>query len=293
MKRLDRGIFVHRLLFVLPAFALFAIFTYYPFFFGLYYSFTQWDGMAPPVFVGMKNYVDLFQDTAIIEASKNTLYFVLLNIFIGNPLALGLALALNRRFRTRGLLRTLFYIPSIMSLMVVAVIWSDLLRYDGLLNGFLTSVGYESWVRDWLFAKESALPMIMLIVIWQGSGFGAVIYLAGLQGISKEVYEAAEIDGASGLRKLLRITVPLLMPIVTINVFVGLVGSLKMFDLPFTLTNGGPGNATATIGLLIYKLGFVIKTLGYANAAGIMFMIVIAIITFIQVRITRSKEVEL
>lgn len=290
---MERKYFWAKFVLILPALMLFLVFTYYPFLSGLYYSFTLWDGVADPVYIGWTNYKDLLQDSSIIQAAKNTLYIVLACLLIGNPLSMAMAVALNLPFRSKGLLRTVFFLPSFMSLVVISISWGFILQYDGVLNALLSAVGLEQSVRDWFGSLDTALIGVIAVLLWQGTGFGAVIYLAGLQSISRDLYESAQIDGAGGWRRFVHITFPLLMPVITINTFIGLVGSLKLFDLPYILTNGGPGDATSTLGLLIYKFAFVFRNFGYATAAGILFMILIVIISYTQLKITRSREVEL
>ena len=278
--------------YVFPALFLFILFTYYPFISGIYYSFTDWNGITAH-FTGFKNYIDLFQDRSLIKAAQNTLFISFFGLLIGNPLAFLLALALNRPFKTRNMLRTLFYLPAIISLVVVSMIWGNILQYDGAVNTLLNALGLERFVIDWLGNLNTSFYMLILISVWQGTGYGAVIYLAGLQSIPTELYEAGKIDGAHGWKSLRHITIPLLMPTVTIVTFLNLVGSLKFFDIPFVLTNGGPGQATSTLALVIYNFAFRNGTFGYATAAGLLFMILIVIITSIQLSLTRRREVEL
>ncbi|MEC0227594.1 carbohydrate ABC transporter permease [Paenibacillus alba] len=289
----ESKLFRFGLLFTLPATAIFLLFNYYPFISSLYYSFTQWDGINKPIFIGLKNYTDLFHDQAMLHGALHTLYIVVFGVIISNPLSLLLALLLDKPFRTKAILRTAFYLPVIISLVVVSIVWNFLLKYDGVINAVQTGLGLGSYTQDWLGNIHFALGMIILISVWQGTGFGAVIYLAGLQSIPKEILEAAELDGASGWRKVVYLIIPLIMPVVTICTFFGLVGSLKMFDLPYVLTNGGPGDATLTMAHAIYNFAFVNQTYGYSTAAGIVFMIICVIVTTIQLRITRKMEVEM
>lgn len=291
--RSSRSFYRLKVFFVLPALLLYGIFTLYPFLSSLLYSFTNWDGLQSPDYVGLANYQALFHDKAIVQAAKNTLYVLAVMVLIGNPISLILALLLNLPLRSRGLLRTLFFLPALMSLMVISISWGFILQYDGLLNAILTLFGFENGIQDWLGTMDYALPAVILILLWQGTGFGAVIYLAGLQSVPKELQESAQIDGATGLQRIYHITIPLIMPFITINTFLGIAGSLKLFDVPFVLTNGGPGTATTTLGLLIYKYAFVHESYGYATAAGMLFMVLIAAITFLQLSITRRREVEM
>ncbi|RAP76959.1 carbohydrate ABC transporter permease [Paenibacillus montanisoli] len=278
--------------FAAPATILFSVFVAYPFLQSIYYSFTQWDSIRPPVYTGLENYKELFKDSKMIQAFNNTLKMTIFGIVVQNPLALLLAVLLNRKFRTKAFLRTVFYMPVVVSLVVTSVVWGNILQYDGLVNYLLTQLGLESAVMDWLGNINTVFPTIILLTQWQALGYCAVIYLAGLQSIPQELYEASTIDGASGFRQFRYITFPLLMPVVTIVLFLTIVGGLKLFDLPYVMTNGGPGSASYTMTLAIYVAAFGNNTYGYATAAGIVLMIFIMIVTFLQLHFTRKQEVE-
>ncbi|WNR45963.1 carbohydrate ABC transporter permease [Paenibacillus roseipurpureus] len=286
-----RGLFSMRFLFIIPALCLFSIFVYYPFLGGVFYSFTQWDGVNTPVFIGMKNYMDILQDSQIRQATLNTLYIVFVGIGVSTPLSLLLALGLNRPLKSKHILRTVYYLPSVISLIVVSLVWGNILQYDGILNALLTQAGLGVFVKDWLGTVDTALLSMVSIMVFQSVGYGAVIYLAGLQSIPQDLKEAARMDGASGWYEFWHITLPLLMPSITISTFMSLVGGLKMFDLPFVLTNGGPGYSTTTLALTLYKF-LSNLTYGYAAAGGVLFMIMIVIITLLQLNFTRKREVE-
>jgi len=278
-------------LFVAPAVVLFAAFVYYPFLSGLRYALTQWDGITPPVDVGLANFGRVFDDPALLDAARNTLWFVLATLFLYTPLSLCLGLALDRPLRGRGALRTMFYLPVVLAPLVVGVVWTNLLGYYGTANAILSGIGLGSLVRDWLGSTATALPSLIFIGIW-GTGFGAVIFLAGLQSIPPELTEAATIDGAGAWSTFRRVTFPLLMPAVTINVFLGLTGALKVFDLPYVMTNGGPGDSTTTVALYVYNLAFRDSVWGYAAAIGVVFFLVILCIASAQLLITRRLEVQ-
>ncbi|RKP44791.1 sugar ABC transporter permease [Cohnella endophytica] len=283
---------VYGIAFTLPALIIFLMFTFYPFVSSLYYSFTEWDIVSKPKFIGLDNYRNLLEDKLFIRSAVNTLTICLFVVILQNPLSLLLGLVLNKPFRSSYFLRTAFYLPLIVSLVVVSVTWSNLLQYDGVFNELLIRLGAENLIQDWLGTTSSALSSIILIQLWYGTGYGAVIYLAGLQSIPHEVYESAQIDGAKGWSKFRFITFPLLMPSFTICTFLGMVGALKFFEMPYIMTNGGPGDATSTLALVIYNFAFKNNTFGYATAAGILFMIAISIVTAFQLKLTRSKEVE-
>ncbi|OUS72754.1 hypothetical protein B1748_24540 [Paenibacillus sp. MY03] len=280
-------------LFVLPALLLFITFTYYPFIRSLYYSFTTWDSIRKPVFIGLDNYAFLFEDRKMIAAAMNTFKMALFGLLIQNPLAIWIAVLLNRKFVTGYFLRAAVFFPVIISLVVLSVVWSQILSYEGTLNLVLNQLGLSGWVRDWLGETNTVFITIILLTQWQGLGYCVIFYLAGLQSIPADLYEASRIDGAGAIQRFLKITVPLLMPTITIVTFLIIVGGLKLFDIPYILTSGGPGTASYTLALAIYNAAFRENNAGYSIAAGVVLMLIIMVITFIQLQITRRREVEM
>lgn len=214
-------------------------------------------------------------------------------LLVQNPLALLAAVLLNRQFRTRSFIRTAFYLPVIISLVVASVVWGQMLQYDGFINEVLIRIGLESITEDWLGNVWTSFPAIILLTQWQAIGYCAIIYLAGLQAIPQDMYEAAEIEGARGWSLFRFITLPMLMPAVTIVLFLTVVGSLKLFDLPYILTNGGPGTSSYTLFLAVYNAAFKDNNYGYATAGGIVLAVFIVIVSIVQLSATRRKEVEL
>ncbi|WP_116191344.1 carbohydrate ABC transporter permease [Paenibacillus taihuensis] len=280
-------------LFLLPAFAIFGMFFFYPFLQSIYYSFTEWNGIKAPRYIGFDNYRYLFQDVQMLDGMKNTLKMVVFGLVVQNPLALLLAVLLNRKFRTRGFLRTSFYLPVIISLVVTSVVWGEILKFDGFANGILTHIIGEARLQDWLGTVYTSFPTIILLTQWQAIGYCAMIYLAGLQAIPTDIYEAADIEGAKGFALFRHVTFPMLMPSVTIVLFLTIVGALRLFDLPFLLTNGGPGSSSYTLFLAVYNAAFKNQSYGYATAGSIVLTLFIIIVTVIQLGITRRREVEL
>ncbi|QGQ94325.1 sugar ABC transporter permease [Paenibacillus psychroresistens] len=279
--------------FVLPSLILYLVFTYIPFISSSYYAFFLWDAVTLPKYIGMRNFVDIFHDQKLLYGLNNTLIMCLVGVLIQNPLSLILGLMLNRNFKSRAFLRAAFYLPVVLALVVISVVWGQILQYDGLFNYLLDKVGLDFLIRDWLGKVQTSFPTIVGLATWQGLGFCALIYLAGLQSIPVDLYEAAAMDGASGWQKLKNITVPLLMPTVSIVTFLILTGSLKLFDLPYIMTNGGPGTSSYTISLAIFNAAFMVGNYGYAIAMGLVFMVLILIVSVIQLKLTGRKEVEL
>lgn len=281
------------LTFVAPALVLFLIFVIYPFISTLYYSFTQWDGITKPVFIGIDNFVRLFQEESFSIALKNTILFALSGLLISNTLSLLLALVLNGAGKMQSILRTVFYLPGVVSFVTMSIVWSAIYHYNGPINQILKNAGLGSLAKEWLGNYNTVIPSMIVIMVWGGVGFGVIVFLAGLNSISAELYEAAELDGAGPLNKFKAVTFPLLMPSITVVTFLGLATTLKLFDLPFTLTGGGPGDASNTIAMIIYKQAFSYNNYGYATAGGIILFAFVMAVSLIQMHLTKSKEVQI
>lgn len=290
--RLKHKQFLGSLAFVMPALALFLLLVYYPFLHSVFVSFTGRDGTGEARFIGFGNYDRLFTERSLAEAAGNTAYFAAMTLLAGNPLILLLALALHRPMRARGLVRTLYYLPQIMSAAVMSMVWSAILRYDGVVNALLRGIGLNGWTRDWLSGRASAMNGMVVFNIWHSVGLGAMIVLAGLHAIPPDTYEAARLEGAAGWRSFRTITLPLLRPSITIVNFLLLVEGLKVFEAPLILTGGGPGGSTMTLALLIYRIAFQYNSWGYATAAGALYFVLIAICTLLLLQAARRREVE-
>lgn len=279
--------------FVLPVVVLFCIFTIYPFIGSFYYAFTRWDGFTEPVFIGLGNFKRLFTGGSFLISFRNTIFFALSGLLISNVLSLCIALALQSAGKWKAILRTMFYLPGVVSFVTMSIVWSSIYHYNGAINQILRSVGLESWALDWLGTYQTVIPALVVILVWSGMGFGVIIFIAGLNSIPKELYEAADIDGAGAIAKFKTVTFPLLMPSITVVTFLGLVTTLKLFDLPFIMTGGGPGDASNTMAMIIFKQAFSYNNYGYASAAGITLLFLVAIVSLIQMQLTRSREVQM
>ncbi len=230
-------------LFLLPALVIFTAFVIYPILSSLYYSLTDWDGLAPELhFVGLANFQQLFGDPTVLTDLKNTLIFAAGVMVLQNGLALLLAIILDGFLRRLTFLRVLFLIPAMLSALAIGYIWSYIYTPQfGFLNSFFSRIGLSSWQQDWLGNAHLTLASLIFTNSWEFMGFGMVIFLAGLQAVPSELYEAANIDGTTGWQRFRHITFPLIAPSVTINIILTMIGSLKVFDLILEMTNGGPG----------------------------------------------------
>lgn len=291
-KKIKREV-IYSLLGVIPALAIFITFTYVPLLMTLKYSFTDWDGFGKNYnFVGIDNFILMFKEPDIMQSFRNTMYLAVFSIIIGTILQLGLALILYDKFAGKGFVRAIFYMTCIISPVIVSMTWVGFFQYTGVINEFLRFLHLESLTFDWLGDIRSVKPVLVFINAWQWVGYGMVIYLTGLNSIPVDVYESGMLDGATGFKKFHFITLPLLMPAVTVNAFVSITGALRMFDLPFVMTSGGPINASKTISMSIYENAFSYERFGYASSIGLVFFVFIAIVTISQLRITRKLEVE-
>ena len=292
-KHVIKPVIRNSLLAILPAFIIFIVFVYYPLANTIFYSFTDWNGFSKHFnIVYLNNFIEMFEDDSTYKAFSNTIYLSVITIIIGTLVQLSLALMLDSKTRGDNFFKVIFYIPCIISPIIVGLTWNAFFQYNGIINEFLGRIHMTYLVKDWLGNPHIVKNSLIFINTWQWAGYGMVIFLAGLSSVPKEVYEAAELDGATGFKKFIKITLPLIMPSMTIVMFLGITGALKMFDLPYTLTNGGPMEASTTITMAIYNNAFQDQRFGYASAIGLVFFIFIASITITQLKITRKQEVE-
>lgn len=281
-------------LFLLPALIIFTAFVIYPILGSLYYSLTSWDGLSPDLnFVGLANFQQLLSDPTTLIDLRNTLVFAGGVMILQNGIALMLALILDGFLRRLTFLRVLFLIPAMLSPLAIGYIWSYLYTPEfGFLNIFLGKIGLAAWQQDWLGNPHLALSSVIVTNSWEWTGFSMIVFLAGLQAVPAELYEAANIDGTSGWQRFRHITLPLIAPSVTINVVLTMIGSMKVFDLIFVMTNGGPGDASESLALRIYKEAFTLNHFGYGTAIGIVMSLLILGLSVLNLTVLRKREVE-
>jgi raffinose/stachyose/melibiose transport system permease protein len=277
--------------FVLPALALFAFVVLIPSARGIYYAFTNWDGLDPHFsLVGLHNFADLAGDPTARQAVWHTILIAVAITVLQNGIGLLLALGVNSTIKTRNFLRVLLFAPAVVTPIVTAYLWRNLLGPDGAVNSLLGAIGLGSWQQDWLGSPRLALWMIVLVIVWQFSGYSMVIFLAGLQSIPREIYEAAAIDGTGPVRRFWSIVRPLLAPAITINLMLSIIGGIKLFDQVYALTGGGPGHATDTISTLIYKDAFTLGEFGYSIALAVVLTVIVAIVSAGQYTVLSRNE---
>lgn len=267
-----------------PAVILFALVVVYPFVGGIYYSFTDWDGVAKSWnWVGLRNYLRLFQTPVILTPLRNTLIFTGVNLVLCNALALFVSVGISRTNRLNSGIRAVFFLPFTISLVVASYMWTYLYS-----SGIYPLLG----IRNPLGNPATANLGLSMISIWRNMGYCIVIYVAALQTIPESLYEAAEIEGASGWTRFSRITLPMLVPALTINVTLILGWGLKEFDTVMAATGGGPGDATTSVAFYVFKTTFVWGKAGFGQAIAIVMLIGIVLATSLVTKFFRSREVE-
>ncbi|MEV8410759.1 sugar ABC transporter permease [Streptomyces niveus] len=258
---------------------------------GVYYALTDWDGLDPDFsFVGLDNFGAMFSDPDAVRAIWHTLLIAVAVTVIQNGFGLLLALGVNSVIKSRNVLRVFLFAPAVVTPLVTAYLWRNLLSPDGAVNSLLGAVGLGSWQQDWLGDPDIALWSVVGVVVWQFGGYSMVIFLAGLQSVPKEIYEAADIDGAGPVRRFWSVTRPLLAPALTINLMLSIIGGIKLFDQVYALTGGGPGHATDTLSTLIYKDAFTLGEFGYSIALAVVLTIIVAVVSAGQYFVLSRNE---
>lgn len=277
------------LAFVGPNFLLIAVFAYWPVIRNLYLSLTKWDMIAPsPTFVGLANYAHMFTDPSFLTVLRITVLFTVAVVAGSLVLGLALALLLNQRLRGRAMVRTFAFAPHVLSGAAVATIW--LFVFDpnyGMSRAFFEAVGATA--PAWVTTSKYALPALIIVYLWKGVGFTAIVFLAGLQSQPKELFEAADIDGASAWTKFRRIALPLLSPTTFFVLVITIISTFQAFDVIAVMTGGGPGGASTTLSWYIYEEGFKAFDAGHAAAGSVIMFAVLLVLTGLQTRFVERK----
>jgi ABC-type sugar transport system permease subunit len=263
------------------------VFLLIPMFTSLWWSLNDYTGLTAPKFVGLNNYLKLLTDDPIfIRGLINTTLFVLIGMSIGPTLGLLTALLLNQNVRFRSFFRTAYYLPVMTSLVVVSTIWVMLYNQNGLFNTILINLGLDK--IGWLSNPHIALVSLAIAAIWQGFGFETVVFLAALQSISRELYEAAMIDGAGNWAQFRFITLPSLRPVILFVYIIGIIGSYQLFDQVYVMTQGGPINSTQSVVYYLFTK-FQNHKLGYASAVAYILFAILVVFSYLQMRLGREK----
>ena len=280
-------------LFVLPAVALYAVFVVLPVLQAMNYSLYKWNGLAPLTdFVGLQNYATAFGSKAFMTSVGNNLLIVVLSLLVQIPFSLAVAMLLNRRFPGRAVFRLLFFLPYVLSEAVTGIVFTLMLRPDSVVDSTLSNVGLQGLVQDWL--GDSTLVMITLFVIisWKYFGFHMIILLAGLQGIPRELEDAALIDGADRRQAFRYVTLPLLGPTLRVSVFLSMIGALQLFDMVWVMTGGGPVFASSTMAIAMFKAGFRSNQFGYGSALAVILFLLCLVVALLYQRYVLRRDTE-
>ena len=273
-------------IFILPALIIYLLFSIIPFLYTIYYSFTDYTDMNPINlhFVGLKNYIKVLQTPVMLAAIKNSVIYAILLTGFQTLLGLPLAFVLNQKLKSRNLLRAVFLFPAVFSSLIIGYLWNFIMSSSdfGLINNILHQLGLGTLN---FFTSKNALYSVILTQIWQWTGWAMVIFLANLQSISPDLYEAAEIDGANGLKKFMYVTLPLMCPSVKIVIVTGLIGGMKVFDIIYSMTSGGPGDATQTVMTVMMKKGISEGFYSTGSAFGVCFFIIVLAISAIVTKL--------
>ncbi|WP_442603555.1 carbohydrate ABC transporter permease [Paenibacillus sp. KN14-4R] len=270
------------ILFILPAIILYSIFYIYPIFTTLRYGFTNYNGLTKPDFIGFENYINaLTNDSNLWIGFLNNIWFILFSIFIQVPIIILIGVLVSSVKKLRGFYKTTVFIPSILSTAVIGVLFSFVVFHPqiGMINRFLISIGLESWAHGWLGDEKTAMLSILVTNAWQWTGFYVVLVLAAIFGISKEVLEAAEIDGATGFQRTKHIIIPLIRPVIIVIILLSITGAMKALDIVIVMTNGGPFGTTEVMATYMYKVAFNQDQYGYGNAIANLIFIFSLLIT--------------
>jgi multiple sugar transport system permease protein len=275
------------LLFISPWIIGFSVFQIYPIYKSIYYSFCQYDVLNPPIFVGLKNYSSLFHDEVFLKSIVSTGIYTIMAIPLSMIVSLFFAILLNQKIFGRGIFRTIYFLPSLVPMVALAILWKWMFNGEnGILNYFLGLFGIPG--PNWLGSTMWATPSIVLTGIW-GVGGSIVIYLAALQDVPRSLYEAAEIDGAGWFSKVRHITLPMISPVIYFNLILGIIGCLQVFAVPYIMTSGGPARSTYYYTMYLFDNAFSFLKMGYAGAMAVLLFIIILVVTFIVTKITASK----
>jgi multiple sugar transport system permease protein len=269
--------------FLLPNLVSIGLFTLIPVVAGFFLSFTNWDMLSNPEWVGLENYADILKDRQFWNALRNTSIYTLIVIPGGLAVSMLLALALNSKIKGTAIYQAIFFLPYVSSTVAIALVWKWIYHPDyGVFNAMLRAVGLPG--VDWLTDPKVALISVAIVQIWQTAGYNMVLLLAGLRAIPKDYYEAARIDGASPWTIFWAITVPLLMPTIFFVTTISIIASFQVFNLIYVMTGGGPGNSTKVFVFYVWENGFSFFKMGYASALAYILFVIILAITLIQAR---------
>jgi raffinose/stachyose/melibiose transport system permease protein len=283
-------------LFLAPALAIYLLFVLYPVVQAAHYSLVKWNGLTPlDDFIGLKNYADAVQNPLFQQAISNNVFIIVLSLLVQIPFSLMLAVLLNRRFPGRAIFRVVFFLPYVISEAVTGIIFLLMLQGSGS-DPFMTvlfkSVGLGAFAQDWLGDTGFVMVTLFFIISWKYFGFHMIILLAGLQGIPREIEEAALIDGAGRWQAFRHVTLPLLGPTLRVSVFLSMIGALQLFDIVWVTTRGGPLDASDTMAVLMIQAGYYDTKKGYGSALAVILFLLGLTVALLYHRFVLSRDIE-
>lgn len=292
MKNKKKAVWTEALIFVVPLMTLYFIFFILPLLEGVYYSLLDWDGISKTkTFAGFGNYIKLFtSDPDYFVSLVFTLKYVVLNVIATNVVAFLLALVVNSKLKCTKFLRTCFFIPNVISMLIVGYIWRFIFNQG--FSAIYKATGWDFFNISWLGGGNASVVAMVIVAMWQGVGYIMILYLSGLHMVDTSLLEAAAIDGANKVQQFFKVTLPLMIPTIGVNLFMVVSQSFRQFDLNVSLTGGGPGRQTTSLALDIYTEGYQNNRMGYAEAKAVILFLIVIVIAMLQLRLTRSKEVE-
>lgn len=280
---------------VLPGMLLFIFAVLAPIILSIYFGMTDYTGVGSPNYVGLKNYKNiLLNDPTFLHSLRNALLLGLGFVFLQHPFCIAFAILVDRvKGKAEKFFRAVYFIPCVISVVVTSSMWVNIYNPDfGLLNKVLDALNLGFLKQEWLGNQHIAIWSLLFILIWQGFGWGLLIYYAGIKGISEEMYEAAKIDGATGLKIHTKITIPLLKPVIRVNVTLAIISALKQMETVYLTTNGGPGDSTQFLANYLYIKAFNSFEYGYGNAISVFFVAVCLLSTFVLNKIFKTENTE-
>ena len=277
-------------LFILPAIIFLGLTSFVPILQAIYLSFTDYDFIGNPNFIGWQNYDKLWRDRIFWQTLGNTLTYLIFAVPSLVILSLVLAILVNQKIRTIKFFRAIYYFPVVVSVVVAGIAWKWVYAQNGILNYFLSTVSSQNISIPWLTDPRTAIFAVISVVVWRGIGYYMVIYLAGLQSIPQDLYEAAAIDGSDGWQKHFDITIPLMRPYIVLVSVISSISAMKIFEEVYIMSQGGPANATKTIVYHLYDKGFTSLEMGYASAIGVFLFLVIFIVSIATFKFTNPVK---
>jgi raffinose/stachyose/melibiose transport system permease protein len=280
-------------LFLAPALVVYLVFVIIPIIQAAHFSLYKWNGLGPlEDFIGLANYQVALASDVFWQAVGNNVLVIVLSLLLQIPFSLGLAILLNRRFPGRAIFRLLFFVPYVLSEAITGIVFSLLLQPDALVDSGLKGIGLEGLIQDWLGNTDIVMLTLFVIISWKYFGFHMILLLAGLQGIPREIEEAALIDGAGRRQAFRYVTLPLIGPTLRVSVFLSVIGALQLFDLVWVMTGGGPLTATTTMAVNMFKSGFEEQQMGYGSALAVLLFLCALVVALLYQRFVLRRDID-